>query len=499
MRNTHGGGKISRSPAPRYRQEMEPLVPPSGIVRDVSGFDPPEITSRRRIRRGLADTNMPSGDAGRLEGRDETPLRRAVRERGATMEGNRRASVEGRVRGVAGGEGGEEGGESGAEEGGESRAEEGYRGEVDGERNLAENKRRNGNEALICHSRRWIANQNINNNGNHDHNGTKEDKMTEDVGPRRQEREQQHTKVATLNPHPLQEPAARRYQAIINGHPRRASINDNNNSSPSCSPSTRDPRQRLLFPPPPFSNDKRGFESDLSDVASDGSSSYYEGPKTNKRAVVEKGKLLLTFSGRPRPSATRRSRLDAANLRTAEWRNRYLHGGDGTDYNDADAKAKAKGSRGNGKDAEERRSYTSSIITGGTVGQYDALEKSADWKDAGSPVRKRKDAASPTVRYRKDADYKKNAGDGIGVKAAAKEVNNANANSSSVKQASPPSESRRRGSNDDGNAAANQKSMMVAACLLFLWFLYTFVLAEKKPCISCIFGASSFDGGTPKF
>merc|ERR1719283_464509 len=107
---------------------MEPLVPPSGIVRDVSSFDPPEIISRtmvdnsqksglsrRRIRRGLADTNMPSGDAGRLEGRDETPLRRAVLERGAPMEGNHRARVEGRGRGVAGGEGGEEGGESRAE------------------------------------------------------------------------------------------------------------------------------------------------------------------------------------------------------------------------------------------------------------------------------------------------------------------------------------------------------------------------------------------------
>ena len=239
----------------------------------------------------------------------------------------------------------------------------------------------------------------------------------------------------------------------------------------------------------------------MSDVASDASSSYYgnyneKAAKTDKRAIVEKGKLLLSFSGRPRRNAARRSRHDAA-----EGRESYLHAGAGS-YTRHDADSNARKSRNHGKDAEERRSSTSSIITGGTVGRYDALEKSADWQDAGSPTRKRKDAAASSSQHPKGANEKKNAGDGDHRRPApSKNVNHAPSAGSPLPPPSSSSSSResRRLRGDAGQAAANQKSMMVAALLLFLWFCYSFVLSGKKPCVSCLFGASSVDGGTPKF
>jgi len=56
-----------------------------------------------------------------------------------------------------------------------------------------------------------------------------------------------------------------------------------------------------------------------------------------------------------------------------------------------------------------------------------------------------------------------------------------------------------RNAEGDEGQRANQKAMWTTILVLFLWFLYSFVFAEQKPCISCMFGASSDFEGHPKF
>ena len=162
---------------------MEPLVPPAGIEGDASGLDPPEIGRRRRVRWGLADTNMPSGDAGRLEGRGEAPLHRIVGDIGAAEPAHGRGARDG------GGERDEEVGGGGEGEGG---AETRHDGKVGGERRGDKEERavRRRKSEFPRHMRSWIANQNVSNNGNNDRVGNKEDGVPEDGGRQRQQLQQ---------------------------------------------------------------------------------------------------------------------------------------------------------------------------------------------------------------------------------------------------------------------------------------------------------------------
>jgi len=321
--------------------------------------------------------------------------------------------------------------------------------------------------------------------------------------------------------------------------------NDNDNKS-----TPRDP-PRPLFTSPSHRRDDDdcdSYDSEFSDVAS-ASSSFHDGEIRKKRTNSGDAKLLLRLN--------RVNRFLLPPSRLVNQRRQGAQEGRFSHPNKSESRIRKDDpifDDDNNNGNKYHFSKPRSKPFRSNVGSYESMRKRANWEDAGSPTRtktrtktsdvagsptRRKPESKRTIQEEDDSQFGSGKGDPAatskeeraqtkngGGRGFHEDNDNNNKDEQNYKEDGVRADDQRllqRRADDGGShvpgagqatysgagqarqhvssadADANRKWMAITILLVFIWFLYSFVYTRQKPCVSCIFGLSSVDGGAPKF